>query len=104
MVGSPKSVLLFQATDEFKKAMLDWVIHEVDTQSLADQIEIIQLLLDEAGIKFPLACKPDIGCRGGGVRLVSNEEDMKDYLHSYPRGAAIMIQALSSWESEAGIF
>ncbi len=58
----------------------------------------------QAGLEFPLVGKPDIGCRGAGVKLLRDREALKSYLEQFPPGAAAMLQKLADFEAEAGVF
>jgi hypothetical protein len=60
--------------------------------------------LSEAGLQLPVVAKPDLGCRGAGVKLVSNVTDLRNYLQSFPAGAKLLLQQLVDFEGEAGIF
>jgi hypothetical protein len=104
MVGAPKSELLEQAQGKCKEAILDWFMHTLDTQNFEDQITAIKKQMIKRQIDFPAVCKPDIGCRGNGVRLIHDEAELTDYLEAYPENANIMIQKLANWEPEAGVF
>ncbi len=57
-----------------------------------------------AGLCLPVVVKPDIGCNGTGVRLVTTEAELDAALASFPRGVELLIQELIPWEGEAGIF
>jgi carbamoylphosphate synthase large subunit len=57
-----------------------------------------------AGLSLPVVAKPDLGCRGVGVKLVRTAEDLQAYLDSFPRGAAYLLQRLVPHEGEAGVF
>jgi len=57
-----------------------------------------------AGLEFPLVGKPDIGCRGAGVKLLRDREALQSYLGQFPPGAAVMLQKLADFEAEAGVF
>ena len=61
-------------------------------------------LLADAGIALPVVAKPDLGCRGAGVKLVRTREDLQSYLAGFPRGARLLLQRLVPYEGEAGIF
>jgi hypothetical protein len=61
-------------------------------------------LLADAGLALPVVAKPDLGCRGAGVKLVSSRADLQAYLQAFPRGAALVLQQLVPFEGEAGIF
>lgn len=58
----------------------------------------------EAGIAFPFVVKPDLGCRGVGVRRVRNEAELAAYVAAFPVGQRVVLQELVDHEAEAGIF
>lgn len=60
--------------------------------------------LADAGLALPVVAKPDLGCRGVGVKLVRSADDLVDYIEAFPRGAAFLLQRLVPFEGEAGIF
>jgi hypothetical protein len=60
--------------------------------------------LARAGIELPVVAKPDLGCRGAGVKLVRSATDLRAYLEAFPRGASLVLQRLVPFEGEAGIF
>ena len=60
--------------------------------------------LRNAGLSYPLVGKPDIGCRGAGVRPIRNRFDLADYLVQFPHGANLLLQQMVDAEGEAGIF
>lgn len=57
-----------------------------------------------AGLTFPMIVKPDIGCRGTGVRIVADAAALGRYLEAFPSGARVMLQRLEPGPGEAGIF
>lgn len=57
-----------------------------------------------AGLELPLVAKPDIGCRGAGVRLIRSREQLQAYVERFPSGAAYLLQEFVPWEGEAGVF
>lgn len=61
-------------------------------------------LLAAAGIALPVVAKPDLGCRGAGVKLVRSAADLQAYLQGFPAGARLLLQRLVPFEGEAGIF
>ena len=61
-------------------------------------------LLANAGISLPVVAKPDLGCRGAGVKLVRSEADLQSYIAAFPAGATFLLQRLVPFEGEAGIF
>lgn len=104
MVGVPKSELLAQASGHCAEATLTWFVHTINDKALETQVEIIKSTMEEYDLSFPVVCKPDIGCRGSGVKLVKNEEQLLRYLRAYPAGSGVMVQRLASHEAEAGVF
>jgi hypothetical protein len=58
----------------------------------------------KSGLTLPFVAKPDMGCRGAGVRRVRNEAELAAYIDNFPRGERIVLQALVDHEAEAGIF
>jgi hypothetical protein len=60
--------------------------------------------LAAAGIALPVVAKPDLGCRGAGVKLVRSAADLQAYLQAFPPGARLLLQRLVPFEGEAGIF
>ncbi len=60
--------------------------------------------LAEAGLSLPVVAKPDLGCRGAGVRLVRTEADLAAYIAAFPAGARLILQRFADFEGEAGVF
>lgn len=60
--------------------------------------------LAEAGLTLPVVAKPDLGCRGAGVKLVRTPEDLLAYVQGFPAGASFLLQRLVPFEGEAGVF
>jgi hypothetical protein len=60
--------------------------------------------LADAGLSLPVVAKPDLGCRGAGVKLVRTADDLLAYIEGFPRGAAFLLQRLVPFEGEAGVF
>jgi hypothetical protein len=60
--------------------------------------------LAAAGLALPVVAKPDLGCRGAGVKLMRSRADVLAYLQAFPAGATLLLQTLVPHEGEAGIF
>lgn len=58
----------------------------------------------KAGLSYPFVAKPDMGCRGVGVRLLKSDEDLRAYLAGFPAGGTIIFQRYVPYEAEAGVF
>lgn len=104
MVGVAKSAVFDAAGEDARRWILPWILHEVTDESVEIQCQSVRLALAAAGLGLPIVGKPDIGCRGAGVSLLQNEDDLKGYLISFPIGGWIQFQELSEWDAEAGIF
>jgi hypothetical protein len=57
-----------------------------------------------AGLFYPVVAKPDLGCRGAGVRLIRGPGDLRAYLDGFPVGARLILQRYVGLEAEAGVF
>jgi hypothetical protein len=57
-----------------------------------------------AGLAFPFVAKPDMGCRGVGVRRIRDERELGAYIAAFPVNQRIVFQKLIDHEGEAGIF
>lgn len=104
MVGIPKSHLLSQASGECQRCILPWFVYAVTEESLDLQTSKLDQQLSAEGFAYPVVCKPDIGCRGSGVKLIHDRQQLAEYIDAYPSKASIMVQKLASWEPEAGVF
>ncbi len=104
MAGVPKSTLFAQAGGECADAILPWFTHSVSGENSTAQASALLRSIEQRGLQLPIVCKPDIGCRGAGVKLIKDLADLAGCLAAYPPGTSVMLQKLSSWEPEAGIF
>ena len=57
----------------------------------------------EAGMRFPIVAKPDVGWCGYGVRRIDDEAQLAAYAASFPKDAAYLLQALIDAPGEAGL-
>ncbi len=57
-----------------------------------------------SGLALPLVAKPDLGCRGAGVRPVRTPDELIAYLAEFPAGERLLLQTLIDVEGEAGVF
>lgn len=104
MVGESKHALMSQARGECRQAILTWVYHQRNDRDPMEQARQCIAEAKKAGFSLPFVCKPDIGCRGAGIRLVDSEQALADAIAAYPAGAGLLCQQLASWEPEVGIF
>ena len=104
MVGFSKSDFLAQAQASSRSWILPWVTHTVSQEPVASQLAQLVRRMIDAGLSFPVVGKPDMGCRGVGIKLIERQSELYDYLSYYPVGSALMLQQLADWEPEAGVF
>jgi hypothetical protein len=104
MVGVTKSELMEQAQGLCHDSILAWKKFMTTDLPADTQAKQWSTEVEKIGIHYPFVCKPDIGCRGSGVKLVQNEVELASVIKSYPINTSLLIQKLASYESEAGIF
>ncbi len=104
MMGVGKGTIMGQATGEAKRAILAWYGYQIDGRARAEQVSDLFRKAESHGIDLPFVCKPDIGCRGSGVKLISNFAELDACLSAYPVGARVIVQKLARYEPEAGVF
>ncbi|OOL19811.1 D-alanine--D-alanine ligase [Bombella intestini] len=100
LCGESKSSILDMAGPTAQKAIAPYrIIHNG-----ADAVQDVQTAMKEMDLDFPFVLKPDIGCNGTGVRLISSLDMLHDVLPLFPAGIALMVQQLITYPMEAGIF
>ena len=111
-VGESKAAILDLAV----RHAPDWVAPfvAVDRPGLQSQLDDGITLQDEwiaakaalraAGLTLPVVAKPDLGCRGVGVKLLRTDDDLHAYLRAFPLGARLLLQRYVPFEGEAGVF
>ncbi|WP_246109317.1 D-alanine--D-alanine ligase [Reinekea thalattae] len=104
MVGVGKSELLSQAQGDLNNVILPWFTVTKTEAPLEQQVDQLKLAVTDSGFAYPFVCKPDIGCRGIGVKLIKNEQQLIENFTSYPENAKLFIQKLADFEPEAGVF
>ncbi|WP_438461838.1 D-alanine--D-alanine ligase [Marinomonas sp. PE14-40] len=105
MVGESKSDILDLASEASSKSICQFTTYhrgEANTAE-ADASQALEKYYQK-GLSLPLVAKPDLGCRGAGVRLINQEEQLVDYLKAFPLGAKLLLQERSQYQAEAGIF
>ncbi len=104
MVGESKAANFSRAGEYARQHIADWCRvlneHSQAEKTLNTALEAIKA----SGLEFPLIAKPDMGCRGQGVRIVRDATEVAAYLQDFPDGGHILFQQLVPYEAEAGIF
>lgn len=108
MVGESKQEILELAGDYAKQWIPPFVTltkqAESERSSLSAQwLEAKQAMIN-AGLDYPVVAKPDQGCRGVGVQLVESDQELQQYITSFPNNARYMLQKKSPYQAEAGLF
>lgn len=104
MVGESKKDILNLAGKEAKQWILPFNTLRKNNTSLNIQLRDALEAMEQSNIEFPVVAKPDKGCRGAGVRLVHNQEQLLDYIDKFPNGADFLLQKKSDFDAEVGVF
>jgi len=104
MVGASKAQLMGQARGHCARAFLPWVTGSRTQASAETLAEDLLARAEREGFRLPFVVKPDIGCRGAGVKRVSSLDELSRVIAHYPPGATFIAQKLARFEHEAGIF
>lgn len=109
MFGESKADILTLAYAHIPEWVAPFItVDRPDFGGTADGLEQLvaktQAALATAGLALPLVAKPDLGCRGAGVKVIRTPEALKNYLATFPAGAKLLLQKLVDQEGEAGIF
>lgn len=104
MVGVAKSAVFDGAGDYARSWILPWTLYEVTAEPLDSQKARVLDKLAIEGFTLPIVGKPNVGCRGAGVKLLKNPKELQAYLSEFPVTGIIQFQQLSEWEAEAGVF
>ena len=106
-VGESKAEILTLASTHVPEWTAPFVrLERASTSGLAPALACDAALeaLREAGLSLPVVAKPDLGCRGVGVKLIRTRADLEAYITAFPLGAAYLLQRLVPFEGEAGVF
>jgi membrane protein DedA with SNARE-associated domain len=101
--GASKAEWLRAVAAAERGAIADFVVmrRRADASTLNfDHARALRLIAD-AGLRFPLVVKPDIGRDGLGVRLVDDPAALRRYLERFPGGAKLILQRYVPWAGEA---
>jgi hypothetical protein len=105
MVNESKLEIFDQLTGPARDLIADYTSFDRTGEAAFDADTVAAMkAIDAAGLAFPLVVKPDIGCRGAGVRKLHGEADLRSYLTAATPGQRFIAQALVDHEAEAGVF
>lgn len=104
LVGESKSTVLSGAGEEAKRWIAPFVTYHrravSPDRAAAEALDLIH----HAGLALPVVAKPDLGCRGAGVRPIRSEAELTAYLTGFPQDQKVVLQQLVDVEGEAGVF
>ncbi|MBV9862571.1 MAG: D-alanine--D-alanine ligase [Alphaproteobacteria bacterium] len=106
MCGESKTGLLASFGPACRERLAPFVTIEAPAGAVADEFAAAYCIaaMRNAGLRFPVVAKPDIGCQGTGVRLLHNRAELARYAAAFPRGERFILQRWVREEGEAGIF
>lgn len=104
LVGEEKSRLFGLLGAPSSRFLPCWMLVTRWSSDARHQARLIDGTLRASGIDYPVVAKPDIGCRGAGVRPVRDFEDLVRYLEAFPVRERFVVQRMVDVEGEAGVF
>lgn len=104
LVGESKTQILDLIAGEARSYVAPYIAFERTSASPAEDASVATAALRAAGLKLPVVAKPDLGCRGAGVRPVRAPADLESYLAGFPVGERLLLQTMVDVEGEAGVF
>ncbi len=104
LVGESKSAILDLVGPGARRWFAPHIGFDRTAAAAGADMRRLEAALAAAGLGLPLVAKPDLGCRGAGVRPVRDVGELRAYLERFPPGARLVLQELVDWEGEAGIF
>ena len=103
MVGESKAGIFSSACGQAQEKIAPWALLE-DWQTPEAGTERAHYLFERNALAYPLVAKPDIGCRGAGVQLIRNSEELLAYIRAFPTDGKIVFQQLIPLRSRSGRF
>ena len=104
LVGEQKSKLFALFSGAERARLPDYIVVRRRALSADRQVTNIEARFLACGIGYPLVAKPDIGCRGAGVRPIRSRNALERYLQDFPVGEKIILQRMADLAGEAGVF
>lgn len=104
LVGERKSELFARLRGPERRHLPDYVVVERLDSAMDVQWRSIEAAIRTADLDYPMVAKPDIGCRGAGVRPVRSPAELRQYAEEFPIGERFLIQRMIDVQGEAGVF
>ncbi|MGF1722578.1 D-alanine--D-alanine ligase [Vibrio kyushuensis] len=104
MVGESKHDILSLAGEQAKEWISPFIT--LTKNSEASDALLAQALseMKREALDFPIVAKPDLGCRGVGVKLLQSPEQLHGYIRTFPLNARFLLQQKAPYQAEAGVF
>ena len=104
MVGESKTEILDLAGPIAKQWIEPFITLTKNQETVSIQLEEALQAMDAAQLSFPIVAKPDLGCRGVGVKLLKSKMQLYDYIKDFPLSARFLLQRKAPYQAEAGVF
>jgi hypothetical protein len=104
MVGESKTDILNLAGPVAKQWIEPFITLTKSQETVSIQLEEALQAMDAAQLSFPIVAKPDLGCRGVGVKLLKSKAQLHDYIQGFPLSARFLLQRKAPYQAEAGVF
>jgi hypothetical protein len=102
--GESKNDILSLAGPVARRWIADYAGMTTSGHNDGNDLALAEAAMAQAGLAYPLVVKPDMSCNGVGVRVVHGRAELAKYLTEFPRATRLQLQALVTYEGEAGIF
>jgi hypothetical protein len=104
LCGESKRAILDQVAGAERDVLARYTSIVTHASDPAADLEAAERAVQRAGLGYPFVVKPDIGCNGTGVRLVTDRAALARYLSAFPRSTGVLLQEFVAEEGEAGLF
>ncbi|EKO3823211.1 D-alanine--D-alanine ligase [Vibrio harveyi] len=104
MVGESKHDIFASSGDKTKQWILPFITLTKTHEQLETALEDATQQLKRSSLEYPLVAKPDLGCRGAGVKLLRSDEQLRSYIKTFPVDGRFLLQKKSEYSAEAGVF
>lgn len=104
MVGESKTEILNLAGPLAKQWIEPFITLTKNQETVSTQLEEALQAMNAAELSFPIVAKPDLGCRGVGVKLLKSKAQLHDYIQEFPISARFLLQRKAPYQAEAGVF
>jgi len=102
--GESKNDILRLAGPVARQWIADYAGMTTSGHNDGNDLALAEAAMARANLTYPIVAKPDMSCNGVGVRVVRNPAELAAYLREFPRATRLQLQALVTYEGEAGIF